>query len=152
MSNDDDAVAIDALMLIVVGAHLRAEIHDRPLAQQLCDRLMQWQERSRASSDCPPAALRPVICTDVWFLNNPELLERPVIALGEPGVNAATAYLSNRLPTALVIDNQFRIHLDPEFLQAQACVWGATPQATATAVEYFVERYLDAFMHEAGET
>src|SRR5688572_24511798 len=89
----------DQLLLIVVGAHLRAELHDRPLT----DRLLQ-AIRARG-----PARLRPVVCTDVWYLNAPELHARPVIAVGDPSVNAATAYLSNRLPTALLIEDSLRI-------------------------------------------
>lgn len=137
------------LLLIVVGAHLRAEMQDRPLAYHLRDRIAQWQRDHEGDEAGEAHPLTPMVCTDVWYLNNQELLQRPAIALGEPGVNAATAYLSNRLPTALVVDHTLRVHLDPEFVNVQACLWGVDSAATATAIDMFIERYLDEFMGEA---
>jgi hypothetical protein len=140
---------IESMIMIVVGAHLRAELEDRPLAQRLCDTMKRrLEERARGTG---VNHARPVLCTDVWYLNNAELQERPVIAIGEPGVNAATAYFCNRLPTALVIDNALRIHLDPEFTEPRACLWGANPASTAHAIDVFVERYLDSFLREAAD-
>lgn len=138
------------MIMVVVGAHLRAEIDDRPLAYRLCDCMQRRSPGDAAPiKTAPPHAIRPTVCTDVWYLNNLELQERPVIALGEPGVNAATAYLCNRLPTALVIDNTLRIHLDADAAIPQACLWGANPAATSHAIDVFVERYLDGFLREA---
>lgn len=139
---------VDSLLLLVVGAHLRAELDDRPLAYRLRDRIAGWVDTSLDNSDDTPKIV-PIVCTDVWFLNNQELLARPAISIGEPGVNAATAYLSNRLPTALVVDHALRIHLDPEFAELHACLWGVNAQTTAIAVDMFVERYLEAFLQEA---
>jgi hypothetical protein len=141
MADADDAIDVDALVLIVVGAHLRAEVNDRPLAHGLRDRIAcALAERQ--------SGLKPVICTDVWFLNNQDLLGRPAISVGDPAVNAATAYLSTRLPTAFMVDDLLRIHLDPEFIEPHACLWGVDRQATSSAVAMFVERYLDGFLEE----
>ena len=134
------------MIMVVVGAHLRAEVDDRPLAYRLCETMQRRIQL--AAPDNNGSQIKTVVCTDVWYLNNEELHERPVIALGEPGVNAATAYFCNRLPTALVIDNTLRIHFDPES-DAQACLWGANPSATSHAIEVFAERYLDGFLREA---
>jgi hypothetical protein len=146
MAASDD-LNIDDLLLIVVGANLRAEMADRPLAYRLRDRILAWQEQAGARDDVP--ALTPVICTDLWYLNNRELMERPTIAIGDPAVNAACAYLSTRLPTALVIEGTLRVHLDPEFIDVQACLWGVSNGATASAVDVFVERHMDTFLREA---
>ena len=75
--------------MIVVGAHLRAETEDRPLASGLCDAVKR--RIARRALKVNGSTMSPVICTDVWYLNNAELQDRPVIAIGEPGVNAATA-------------------------------------------------------------
>lgn len=140
-------VAVESLLLIVVGANLRAEIADRPLGYRLCERIDAWQNEVCAREEL--ARLRPVVCTDVWYLNNNELMERPTIAIGDPAVNAACAYLSTRLPTAFVIEETLRVHLDPDFIDMQVCMWGASDEATASAVDLFVNRHMDAFLREA---
>lgn len=134
------------LLPIVVGAHLRGELEDRPLAYGLRDRIIAWQ---REHDDVPP--LHPVVCTDLWYLNTEDLLERPAITIGEPAVNAATAFLASRLPTALVMEETLRVQLDLEFLDLRVCLWGADPAATASCLEVFGERYLDGFLTAAHE-
>ena len=133
---------IDSLLLIVVGAHIQAEASDRPLAYRLRDRISQWQQ----AEGCEADGITPFVCCDLWYLNDSELMQRPTIAVGDPEFNAATAYLANRLPTALVVDESLRVQLDPEFIELKACVWGVNPTATAGGVDVFVDRYLDAFL------
>lgn len=137
------------MLLIVVGAHLRAELHDRPLGYRLRDVILHRQDMLRARHLEDGPGLKAVLCTDLWYLNAKELLDRPTIAIGDPAVNAATAYLSNRLPTAFVIENSLRVHLDLEFIDPQACLWGVNPSATNSAIDLFVERYLDDFLKQA---
>ena len=138
-----------SLLLIVVGAHLRAEVDDRPLAYRLHERVLRRQRELRDAGALDGQPLEPLVCTDLWYLNDDELLGRPVIALGDPATNAATAYLSNRLPTALVVEPAFRVLLDPEFLDVQTCLWGVNPVATASAVDAFIQRYMDEFLIQA---
>ncbi|UCD76142.1 MAG: hypothetical protein JSV91_04310 [Phycisphaerales bacterium] len=132
----------ESLLLIVVGAHLQAEANDRPLANRLRDRIVQWQD----TNGCAEDGITPYVCCDLWYLNTTDLMERPTIAIGDPEFNAATAYLANRLPTALVVDESLRVQLDPEFIELNACVWGVNPTATAGGVDLFVDRYLDGFL------
>ena len=135
-------VNAESPLLIVVGAHLQAEVEQRPLAYRLCDQIRRWQE----DHNCTEDGATPLVCCDLWYLNANDLLQRPVIAIGDPEFNAATAYLANRLPTALVVDDSLRVQLDPEFIDLKVCVWGVTPAATASGVELFSDRYLDAFL------
>lgn len=137
--------ASDTLLLLVVGAGIPAELVDRPIADRLRDRIRQWQT---AQESCPHP-LVPVVCTDLWYLNAPDLMARPTISIGEPRTNAATAYLANRLPTAFVIDDTLRIQLDQEFIDLHSCLWGVNPDTTAKAVDLFEERYLDEFLQAA---
>ena len=117
----------DTLLLVVVGAHLRAELTDRPLAYMLVERIEDWQ-RGHVEAD----RLTPLVCSDMWYLNAAELLSRPTICLGRPGVNAASAFFANRLPTAFVLQETFQVQLDLEFITMQACVWGIDGAATAS--------------------
>ncbi|MHC4990644.1 MAG: hypothetical protein ACYTGC_06650 [Planctomycetota bacterium] len=134
---------LERLMLIVVGAHLRAELSDRPLASRLRRAVLD-----RLDADGLEGPV-PVICTDLWYLNDLALRRRPAVAIGSPDVNAATAYLAHRLPTAFVVEGVMRVHMDREAIDPQACAWGSDPDSTARAVDLFVERYLDEFLHNA---
>jgi hypothetical protein len=135
----------ETLLLIVVGAHLRAERHDRPLARRLREQVRAWIDAYELGDN----RLDPIICTDLWYLNQPELMLRPTIAMGDPEHNAATAMLATRLPTALVVENRLRIHLEPEFVELKACFWGLNPSATGSGLALFTERYLDPFLRAA---
>jgi hypothetical protein len=138
------------LLLIVVGSSLAAEVIDRPQAERLRDEIAR-----RLAAGDPPAdglrGLQPAICTDLWYLNDRDLADLPVIALGEPTRNAATAMLCARLPTAMVVEESFRVHLDPEFVEQQprAAVWGRDAAATGAAIDAFTDRYLGGFLSAA---
>jgi hypothetical protein len=141
---DRDDLDPARLLMVVAGAHLRAECDDRPLAyllrQAIADRL-----------EAGPAAgrLRAIVCSDLWYLNASELMRRPTIAVGRPQHNAVSAWLANRLPSVLVIDQRLQVQLDPDFLTLQACIWGTDGPSTAAGVELFEKRYLDAFLRAA---
>src|SRR5262245_36991313 len=140
----DDELDPARLLLVVVGAHLRAECGDRPLGYRLQSAISAWLERNP-----PDEPLRPIVCSDLWYLNAVELMRRPTIAVGRPQYNAVSAYLANRLPAVLVIDQRLQVQLDPEFVTLQACVWGADGPATAAGVELFEKRYLEPFLRSA---
>ena len=133
----------DQLLLIVVGADLRAELSDRPVAYRLREQILRWYDEHGDEVDAP---LEPTLCTDLWYLNDRSLTDRPVVAVGDPEINAASAYLANYLPTAFVVEQTLRVHLDPEFVQRSACLWGVNTSATVSAVDAFVERYLDTYL------
>lgn len=126
---------------IVVGAHLSAEVHDRPLAAIVRDEIA-----GRLSA---PDPLVPIVCSDLWYLNTAPLRTQPTIAIGTPEQNAATAFFAGRIPTAFMVEESFRIQLDPELLDLRTCVWGQTPRQTAAAIEAFIDRYLDSFLEAA---
>jgi hypothetical protein len=143
-NGDRDRLDPAGLLLIVVGAHLRAELDDRPLGYRLRDRILRWQQ---ANPGARP--LDPVVCTDLWYLNTEALMLRPTIAVGRPEHNAVSAWFANRLPAALVIDDSLQVQLDPEFATLQACVWGVDGPATAAGIQLFEERYLKPFLRSA---
>jgi hypothetical protein len=151
----------ETLVLIVTGSTIAAETRDRPLAYGLRERMRVWIEKHRdhdatrqagngANGEVAKnARLHPVVCTDLWYLNARDLAGRPAVAIGEPASNAATALISNRLPTAFVVEGSLRVHLDPEYIDLRASIWGATAAGTAAALEVFAERYLDEFLSAA---
>jgi len=147
----------DALVLIVTGATIAAEMRDRPLAYRLREKMLAWVDREAAeaakrlasagtSDNAERPRLQPVVCSDLWYLNARELSGRPAVAIGEPTCNAATALISNRLPTVFVIEGSLRVHADVEFIDLRAALWAVSAAATASAIDLFAERYLDGFM------
>jgi len=131
------------LLLIVVGAHLRAEMADRPLAYRLSERVRAWLEKFGQSVN-PPVV--PLVCSDIWYINDQDLQSRPTISLGGPGVNALSAYLHDKLNTALAKDDEYIIQLDAEFIDLRAAIWGRDHDLTVTALEKFVARYMDGYL------
>ncbi|HVP73853.1 MAG TPA: hypothetical protein VMS30_08950 [Phycisphaerales bacterium] len=141
-----DVPQSESLLLLVTGSTIASEMRDRPIAYRLRERVLGWLDAARNGNGEAPV-LQPVVCSDLWYLNARELDDRPAIAIGEPSSNAATALISSRLPTAFVIEGSLRVHLDPEFIDLRAALWGVTAASTAAAIDLFAERYLDAFLN-----
>lgn len=150
--HDQDAATggldVDRLLLIVTGAHLRSEIGDRPLAYGLRERINNWaDDRARSTGD--PTPFDVVVCSDVWYLNNDELRACPTISVGGPGVNALSAFLADKLPSAFVVENVLMVQLDLDFEDVVAAVWGMDHGSTVAAVDAFTDRYLEQFLEAA---
>jgi hypothetical protein len=131
------------LLLIVVGAHLRAETADRPLAYRLSERVKAWLEKHGRSLNI---ALVPIVCSDVWYINDDDLQHRPTISIGGPGVNALSAYYNDKLNAAIASDHQYTIQLDPEFIDLRVSIWGMDHEQTVHALDVFVEKYLSGYL------
>ena len=137
-------------VLIVTGAHLSAEVYDRPIAYRLRERILAalgW-----SNNDSPPPNQdghppdRVLVCSDLWYLNRDQLRELPTISVGGPTVNALSAYLGDKLPSAFAIDGVLLVQADWSNETPVACCWGINAQATAKAAEIFVERYMDEWV------
>jgi hypothetical protein len=131
------------MLFVVVGAHLRAEAGDRPLAYKIVDAIEHWIEehQSELSMD-----IHPVVCSDIWYVNHRELQQRPTISVGGPGVNALSAYYTQKLEAAFVRDEQMMIQLDPEYVDLRCSVWGMDHELTVQAVDLFIGDYLDRLL------
>ncbi len=134
---------IDQLLLIVTGASLRAEMADRPLAYALGETIQNELHRRTQSTTWP---IRPVVCADVWYVNNRQLHDRPTISIGGPGANALSAYLYEKLPTALAIEDQLVIQLDVAYSTLAVAIWGMDRQHSSSAVELFENKYLGGYL------
>jgi hypothetical protein len=131
----------------VTGAHLRAEATDRPTAYRL--RAHFADALARRGHPHSAAAPRILVCTDLWYLNNDPLRSRPTVSVGGPGVNALSAFLADKLPSAFAIEDILMVQADLDFNDVIASCWGRDPDATAAAVDAFTERYLDDFLAAA---
>ncbi len=143
MPEDDTSFDDIHLLLIVTGAHLRAEMADRPLAYAIQQGVTQWLDMHRESLS---VAIEPVVCSDIWFINQKELHARPTISVGGPGVNALSAFMDQKLKVAYVRDERLMVQLDPEFVDLRACIWGMDHETTVEAVQIFTERYMDGYL------
>lgn len=141
----------EKLVLIVVGAHIRAELHDRAAAALLCDALGsairdRWPAPPGAAESPAP---RATVLTDLWRLNDPLLAPLPQVAVGHPEVNALSAFLADKVPPAFVIDGELAVQFDAAAPEAVALCWGTSHKSTARAVDEFLNRYLDSFADAA---
>ena len=91
-------------------------------------------------------AFEVVVCSDVWWLNNPEMRRCPTVCVGAPEENALTAYLASRLPSVFTIDRRLIVQMDLEGADLLAACWGVEHASTSGAVERFLEGYLDGFL------
>lgn len=135
----------ERLVLIVTGAHLRAEQSDRPMAYRLRDVMLQWLDERLSG----PPPIDVLVCSDLWWLNNEDLRDRPTVSIGGPGVNALTAYLSDKVESAFTIDNVLTVQMDVLLTRPWAVCWGMDAGSTLRSVDAFVERYLELFLEDA---
>lgn len=131
-------ININTIVPVVVGAHIRAEISDRPVAQWLADQLSDEFEQT-----CP--ALSAIVCTDLWYLNDERLRARPTISVGEPELNALSAFLADKLPDVYSVKDVLIVQMDIRASDTIASCWGRDADSTRQAVQAFVERYLPGF-------
>ncbi|MEO1129096.1 MAG: hypothetical protein AAFX05_05225 [Planctomycetota bacterium] len=132
-----------APILIIVGASLRAERVDRPLAYRLREHLLRWMD------DADREGADVVVCTDLWYLHDDSLHDCWGVAVGPPERNAVTARSETHTPGALIIDGALTIRFDVELDQRMASCWGTGDAQTATAIDAFAERYVGQFMMAA---
>lgn len=141
---DPASIEPSRLLLIVTGAHLRAEANDRPLAYRLRDEALGRLERRPHDE-----RLGVLVCSDIWYLNNDDLRACPTVSVGAPGVNALGAYLADKLPSAFAVEGVLSVQLDTDFVDLLASCWGHDASSSRAAVDAFAERYLDVFLDKA---
>lgn len=130
-------------VIIVVGAHPRAEQGDRPLAYRMEQAILDW---ARERGDTLGVRLQPQVCCDIWRLNDTGMRLLPTISLGGPGVNAFAAQVADKLAPVLVRDDRLVIQFDPDFVDLTASIWGMDHALMVEAYELFVSRHLPAFL------
>jgi hypothetical protein len=137
----------DRLICIVVGVQLRAELGDRPLAYRIEQEVRTRLEAALGKpAEGEPPRLAPVVVSDVLYLNNDELQARPAISVGGPAMNAVSAMLVDKLPTAVAVEDTLVIQMDLDMEDQRCAVWGMNHLDTVRAVELFISKYLDPFI------
>lgn len=133
-------------ILVVTGAHLVAELYDRPLAYRMREQIIQRLHRAGFADP----HTQVLVCSDVWYLNQDHLRSLPAISIGTPGVNALAAYWADRLPSVMAIDTKLIVQMSTaETGSPVVSCWGSDPAQTASAVESFRERWLEEFLDAA---
>ena len=130
-------------LLIVVGAHLRAEVADRPLGYELQQRVNEWLEEHQEQMN---VSIDVIVCSDIWYLNNEQLQQCPTISIGGPGVNALSAYFAQNLKHDTGQEQQVLIQIDPEYTDLRVCIWGTNHELTVKGLDLFNRQYLDGYL------
>jgi hypothetical protein len=128
--------------VIVVGAHLVAELYDRPIAY----RLQRAFEKRLIELGGQAGMGTIVVCTDLWYLNQEALRVLPTVTIGGPNNNAATAFWAEKLPTVIAVDGVYVVQLDEGHGIPVAACWGMEARTTLAAVEQFEKKWLDHFL------
>ncbi|HED54777.1 MAG TPA: hypothetical protein ENJ00_11340 [Phycisphaerales bacterium] len=123
----------------MVGAHIRAELNDRFSAHRLAEAV----DAELLAQGLP---LRSVVCTDLWYLNDDRLRPRPTISVGEPSLNALTAFLADKLPDVYSVRDELIVQMDLKGEDHVVCCWGRDAEMTRRAIAVFCERYLEQFV------
>lgn len=132
----------DRMILIVTGTTIRAEDMDRPLAYSLAGEI-----RKRLGEE---TEWECIVISDLYYINNEDLHDCPVISVGGPGVNHLSQMLFRELPAAIAIDQVLLIQMDMEMQDRRACLWGMDHDTTIEALQTFLEKgYLDRFLEGA---
>ena len=134
---------VETLLPVVIGAHLMAEIADRPLGDRVARHIRAIRRMQDLGSD---EGLLPVVLSDIWYLNDADLMLQPAVVIGEPGVNAATAHWATRIPKAFVVDESHQVLMDLEGPDRVACMWGVDAAKTEAATDHFEMRYLQVWL------
>lgn len=137
-SVDQPNCAEFACFLIVTGSDVRAETMDRPLAYRLRDAIRERLDGQSADI---------VVVSDFRYLHDFANTEIPTISIGGPGVNAVCQKWLEELPVVMTVDDEFWIQTDVEEVEVpRASVWGVNHETTCTALETFLDRFLEAYL------
>ncbi len=129
-------------VIIVVGAHPRAEEADRPLAYRVRSEIEMWKRRHEELLE---VELGVMVCCDLWYMNDEALRRRPTICIGGPGVNALSAYLAQHLDERHQ-EADVLMQLDEDFTDLRVIIWGRDHEKTVHGVELFMDKFLDGYL------
>jgi len=141
MFDADLEIAPEKVIPIVVGVHLRAEIGDRLRGESLKKAITNWKKGYQLSE-----SPWPLVCTDMWYLNQAELRIQPTVCIGSPEVNAATTAISSRLSTVILKDEEYRIQADPSYVDLKCCMWGTNEHHSDTCLDVFISKIMPLWL------
>ncbi len=122
----------DETIVIVTGSSPSAAERDRPLADELKARI--------DAMGVGHASRRAIIVTAHQFLTTMrDFHGNPTIAIGGPGVNGVAAELAGVIPAVHNDGDRVIVQAELEGDAKRVACWGVDADATARAVEVFVE-------------
>jgi len=124
---------VNETILIVVGADIKPEQKDRPLAYWL-----QKQIDKAGGFERTPFS-KCIVITDALFNNDKIIQACPTISIGGPGVNRVTAELINKLPVYISEDYRYYIQCDDKPGKNRVLIWGMDQETSSGALNVFVE-------------
>jgi len=134
-------IDVNQTILIVVGADLKPEEVDRPLAYKL----KQALEASPHFGDHP--FRKCLVISDALYRHDKIIGVCPTVAIGGPGVNTVAAEFIEQLPVYLSQENRYFIQLDKSFKDPKISIWGMDRNSTEEALDMFIANgILDDFL------
>lgn len=129
-------------ILIVVGADLKPEEVDRPMAYKL----------KSAFESSPLFGKHPfrkcLVISDALYRHDKIIKVCPTVAVGGPGVNLVAAEFVEKLPVYIARENRYYIQSDKDFSERKISIWGMDREATEEAIDTFIEKgILDDFLN-----
>ncbi len=132
---------VNETILIVVGAGIKPEQKDRPLAYWL-----QKQIDKTGGFERTPFS-KSIVITDALFRSDKIIQACPTISIGGPGVNRVTAELVNELPIYISEDYRYYIQCDDKPGKNRVLIWGMDQETSSGALNVFIESgLLDDFL------
>lgn len=138
VNRPDDHPAPRPTVHVVVGSGAAAQSHDLHAARRVRDAI----DDALRARHLPRSA---AVVTDLQRLADRAQAHLPCVCIGHPEVNALSAFLTDKLPPALVIDGDLAVQFNLLEREPVALVWGVDHHATARAADLFTQRYLEAF-------
>lgn len=128
-------------ILIVVGADLKPEEVDRPLAYKLKNAF----ESSSLFGEHP--FRKCLVISDALYRHDNIIKVCPTVTVGGPGVNLVAAEFAEKLPVYIARENRYYIQSDKDFSERKISIWGMDREATEEAIDIFIEKgILDSFL------
>jgi len=124
---------VNETILIVVGADIKPEQKDRPLAYWL-----QKQIDKATGFEKTPFS-KSIVISDALFSGDKIIQACPTISIGGPGVNLVTAELVNELPIYISEDYRYYIQCDDKPGKNRVLIWGMDQETSSGALNIFVE-------------
>jgi hypothetical protein len=124
---------VNETILIVVGADIKPEEKDRPLAYWL-------QKKIRESNGYGKTPFRKaIVITDALYHSDRIIQACPTICIGGPGVNSIAGDWVKKLPIYISEDNKYFIQYDAASSNKRVSIWGMDQETTSGALNVFVE-------------